>query len=203
MFRNPGKHLSIHLMNFYNSQLSECKHCELLSVKGREKAPFYFELVTSPIILSFTTFSVIGTLRGFVYFGGCGNLEELLPEAAAWRLHEAAMRAQPGPAQALPLAAATSALLYPVTLSLSLCSSLFMMDTFPSQSHMPGARRSEQINYFQLQAWQAWAGGGGWRSRERGLLERGPSAPQPAGRGAASRSPGIWKGMTLGLSDPF
>lgn len=88
----------------------------------------------------------------------------------------------PGPAQTLPFSAPTSALLYPVTLSLSLCSSLFMMDTFPSQSHMPGARQSEQINYIQLRAWQARAGGGG---RQRGLLEKwplhtiaGPDGPQ-------------------------
>lgn len=104
--------------------------------------------------------------------------------------------ARPGPAQTLPLAAATSALLYPVTLSLSLCSSLFMMDTLPSRSHMPGARQSEQINYFQLQAWQAWAGGGGRRSREeRGLLERGPPPRPSQAAGRPGRSlplpPGI------------
>lgn len=113
------------------------------------------------------------------------NLERLRPAAAVWRLHEAAMPARPGPAQTLPLAAATSALSYPVTLSLSLCSSLFMMDTLPSRSHMPGARQSEQINYFQLQAWQAWAGGGG-----RGACwSGGPSAPQPGGRPAGAQPP--------------
>lgn len=91
-----------------------------------------------------------------------------------------ALPCPPCPAQILPLPAATSALLYPLTLRLSLCSSLSLMDTFASQSHVPGARRSEQINYFQL---QARAGGGG---------------PRPSRTGAASRPPGICEGMALG-----
>lgn len=54
---------------------------------------------------------------------------------------------RPRPPCPLPLAAPTSALLYPVTLSLSLCSSLFMMDTLPSPIACAGspAERTDKL----------------------------------------------------------
>lgn len=181
MFRNSGKHLSLHLVNFYSSQLSGCKHHELLWAKGAGKGPVFLR-ARSPLELfrCLPRFFLRCGWLGLCFAGGCARAGR--PGAAVRRPCRPAL---PCPAQSLPLAAATSALLYPVTLSLSLCSSLSVMDTFPSQSHMLGARRSEQINYFQL---QARAGGGG---QEGGGA---PPRPGPAGRGAASHSPGNMQG---------
>lgn len=50
-------------MNFYSSQLSECKHHELLSAKGAEERPRVTQsFATPPVILLFTA----GFFPGFV-----------------------------------------------------------------------------------------------------------------------------------------
>lgn len=96
MVRNPGKHWSIHLVNFYNSQLSGRKHCELLSASRRGKASFYWELShPADYFAVYSGFFMAWTVRIVVYFRGRDTLAGLRPGAAVWRLHEAAMRARP------------------------------------------------------------------------------------------------------------
>lgn len=107
MFGNPGNQLSIHLMNFYNSQLSGCKQLRAtFSEREEKRLRFTSGFVPSPIILLFATvcccgfggccffFSVSWAVRGFVYCGGRDKVEGLRPEAA--------MRA-PASAQTLPV----------------------------------------------------------------------------------------------------
>lgn len=186
MFRNPGKHLSIHLVNFYNSPLSGRKHSELLPAKGKGSVLLR---ASSPFRLFFVVvYSVFGV---WARAGLC------FPEGM-WHTGRA-----PGPGRGVGAArgrhARSRSPRRPLPFcilwhSACLCAQVYSWwIRFPPQSHVPGARQSEQINYFQLQAC-AWGRKGG-----RGA-GGGPSAPQPDG---AQPPPEYERGMTLGLSDPF
>lgn len=139
VFGNPGKQPRIHLMNFYSSQLS--KHREPLPTaqpKGKAAGP----APPSPAHYR----RVMAAMWALRWPRRCHRVPPL-PFCTALHAEEDGGSHACGmsrPAQSLPLAAVTSGPRYPVTPRLSLCSSLLVMDTFPSQSQMPGSRKANR-----------------------------------------------------------
>lgn len=190
MFRNSGKHLSLHLMNFYSSQLSGCKHQELLAGKG--KAGCYLELGQP--------WGYVVVYRGFfpVLVARALFTPGAVPGRAgpARRCREAAMP----PCPALPCA-------NPPARRGDLCP-FVSCDTQPVfvLKFIHDGYVSLPIAYAGSPAERAdklfSAAGPGWGRRARGW--RGPSAPGPSRTGRSLPLPREYaRGWLSGLSDPF
>lgn len=203
MFRNPGKHLSIHLMNFYNSQLSGCKHCKLLPANG--KGPVF--LSASPRLRLFCClqrcfcffFLWLGP-RGALFIPGDVTKKPGKAPAgrcrveAAWGGHARPARpcANP-PARRGDLCPFVSCDTQPVFVL------KFIHDGYASLPIAYAGSPAERTDKLFSAAGLA---GLGWGRRAAEPGGEGPAgagplrapARRPAGRGAASRSPRNMKG---------